>query len=199
MKQVTVVIIVLLLAATLVMAGTKRIETVSGSLTVTLNGNDSTGFQTAFTPVQISEMTGGSAGVWENRSWDKMVGSVIMPNLTPQNSDSVAGENAVDTLIVRYKYTTKWYTVTAETDTCTLPCTTQFVITDDVWADYTESIYGDSTAATIKPLLTGDFSAFMMDQFSIQYYVSDTAGTNGVDSGQMSGELMWFFKFFEDE
>ncbi len=182
-----------MLAATLVYAGTKKVETIRGTVAITLDGNDSTGFLKAFREVQISEMAGGPI-VWEDRSWDKIIGSVIMPNLTDAG-DSIANESETDSCIVNYKFVSSWFTITAEADTVTLPGTTFFVIDKDIWANYTESIYGDSTAATVKPTLTGDYAAFMMDQFYLEYYVSDTAGT----SGALTGDLQYWFKFFEDD
>ena len=183
-----------MLVATLASAGTKRVEIIRGFATITLDGADSTGFVNAFRPVQISEMTSSSIE-WQDRSWDRMVGSVIMPNFTDAG-DSVPNENEVDTLRANYTFISSWYTFQAESDTVTLPGTTFFVIDKNLWADPTESIYGsDSSSTTIKPNLTGDFQSLLMDQFVLEYYITDTAGASGV----LTGTLQWFFKFYEDD
>lgn len=127
-----------------------------------------------------------------------MVGSVILANLTDAG-DSVTNENEVDTLIANYKFISSWYTFQAEADTVTLPGTTLFVIDKDIWADYTAttnvSTSGDSAYAYVTPKITGDFLSLLMDQFVLEYYVTDTAGA----SGALTGTLQWFFKFYEDD
>ena len=192
MKKMVFVVLALAFSAGLVYGAVKYVAVIEGTASISIDGADSTG-QIEVVLGQISEMTGSGSPVFENKAWSRIVGSVIMPSLTDPGDSLVEGIN--DTVIIRYKFRTKWYTITAETDTSTLPGTTFFSISADEWAEYTESIYGDSTAATVKPLITNDFAAFMMDQMVLDYYVSDTAGT----SGHLTGTLSWWFKFFEDE
>lgn len=203
MRKFVLGALMLVLATGVAFGGSKRIETISGSKAVQLDAADSTGFISIMAPIQISEMSGG-ASAYSDRTWDRIFGTLILANLTPVNSDSVAGENAVDTLIVNYKFKTRWYTITAEADTVTLPGTTFFAIDDDIWADPTTtiSIYGSdssSAVAAVTPKLTGDWSALLMDQFWIEGYVSDTAGTNGTSQGVMNGTIYYEFKFYEDD
>lgn len=193
LKYLTLGTVAVMLIATLVFGGVKDMEVVKGSVAITLTGVDSTGF-IEIDLGQISEMTGSGSPLFENKAWSRIVGSVIMPDLSDAG-DSISGEAAIDTGIFRYKFRTLWHTVTAETDTVTLPGTTSFVIADDIWAEYTESIYGDSTAATVKPLMTNDFLSFLMDKMIFEYYVSDSSGSSGV----LIGTMQYYFKFVEDE
>ncbi len=200
--KTTQLLILLILVPALIFAGTDRIQILRGTQTLTLDAADSTGFNNAFSPIQISDMLNGATS-FKNKTWDRIVGSVIVPAFTPLDADSVDGENEVDTAIIRYNFITEWYTLTVEVDTSTLPCTTQFVIDADVWADAAAttnvSASGDSAYAYVLPTLTSDFSAFLMDQFTIEVYASDTAGTNGTSQGAMSTTARWWFKFFEDK
>ena len=198
MKRVIVLVAALVLAATMVMGEVKDVKTIKGSVSFTLDAADSTGFQTLLTQA-IGEQLSGSPPEYNNKKYSRIVGSCILGDLVPTNADSVAGEGKVDTLIINYNFVTDWYSIQAEADTGTLPCTTFFVIDDDSWADPTISIYGDSTAAVVTPTLTSDYASLLMDYMQVEYYCSDTAGTNGTGQGAMTGTIYYWFKFFEDE
>jgi hypothetical protein len=143
------------------------------------------------TPKQISEMQGGANNL-VNKKWDRMFGSVILPNLTDAG-DSITGENLADTLFVYYKFRTKWTTITVEIDTVTLPGTTYFAWSEDIWTEALVATLGD-TGVSVVPYIDGDYGALSMDQFFFDYIVADTSGA----SGDLTGTLSWWFKFVED-
>jgi hypothetical protein len=191
MKRITVGVLVLLLAAGALFAGQwARVQTYTGTISITLSGADSTGYTEAgFTPIQISEMTGGAAG-FENWTYDAVTGWFYLGNLTDPGDSCTESYN--DTLIVRYKVKSGTYSYTVEQDTVTLPGTTFFAWTDHPLVDPDKWVGGDSTSVYAYPNPDGDFQWWMADQFYIDYYCSDTAGTSGVLTGTISYGLKFF-------
>ncbi len=176
-------VIVLLIAfvSTLVYAGAKRIDDFRGQTAIEIDGNDSTGFL-SISKILITIPS-------HNKQYDDVIGSVIMPELDDLG-DSVDNEGNLDTAIIRYYFGADHYRYLAEVDTVTLPGTTFVHIRRDLWADPTS--HNDSSS--VIPDLTGDNQSLMLTHFWFDYYVQDSAGTQG----SLTGTMQHFFRFTED-
>lgn len=192
MKRTVLVMLLLAICTSLVYGGAKRIQKVEGVIAISLVGHDSTGSATTMKPSDKTRIMNDLHG----QKFDRVWGSAYMDDLA---SDSATYEGAIDTVIVRYCFGTDWYKIVAEVDTFYPPDSSIFVLDENIWADYGKWVGGDSTSALLLPSLTGDFPALMCEDFWIEYWVCDTAGTMGVTAAPVAGTLKYFFNFVEDD
>jgi hypothetical protein len=202
MKRILAAIVLLLVSVSMLTAGVKRIvnwpSAIPGSITVTIDEVDSTGWLTTDKMPLIN--------LAPAKKFNRFIGSVILADLDEVTADSVTGEGNCDTLIVRYYAGTAHYKTLLEADTVTLPGTTFVAWNEDIWADPTAttstnvSASGDSAYgyAYVTPKLTGDWPFLMYDHFWFDYYVSDSAGGAAGGDG-LTGTLQYWFRFIEDE
>lgn len=181
MKKVSYILIALLFLVTAQMVIAKVSEIgndITGSVTVTIDGADSTGVMTD-KKVQITNPS-------TNSTYD---GLVFCFYATAWDTiDSLpAGYGKVDTVIFWLK-TTKGYMVrTLWSDTCTsLPCTCAGSFLDDLLAlGKIDTIGVDSTCDSCwsgiayNPGADSMLNSLMLDHLQIDYHCVDTAGTGG--------------------
>lgn len=194
MKRVIVVLAMMLLLVVVAYGIDARIDVQTGSIDFTFAAADSTGFITSgFTPIQISEMPGGSQ-TFADRKYDAFLGTWYLNTLTQDTGSTTIGTG--DTLIIRVQFKTGSYVYTAAADTGTMPCTLSVFLYEDLWLDPTAETWigGDSTSAYayLTPNMYGDLQSFYADQFQIEYYVADSAGTTSQLSGSIQYEHKWF-------
>ena len=191
MKRIVLVTLLLAICTSLVYGGAKRIQKVEGVIAISLVGHDSTSLVTLMQP---SDKTLILNDLHEQK-FDRVWGSVYLEDLWSDSTHAGHG----DTVIVRYCFGTDWYKIVAEVDTFEPPDSSIFVLDENIWADYGKWVGGDSTSALLLPSLTGDFPALMCEDFWIEYWVCDTAGTTGVAGSPVAGTLKYFFNFVEDD
>jgi hypothetical protein len=208
-KRVCLAMVLVVILAVPTMARTKLTTCKFGTLTVNLNGSEysngggvslirvSTAADTisphylGFTPIQVSDMPNGPAEM-KNRKFDALYMSLYIPNFTEVDS-AITGEGTTDSVIIRYHFYTTGYDKVVHTDTSLLPCSLLYVWDENAWNDPTAWIGGDSTAAYIKPNLTGNFLNMFMDGFYIDGVLTDAAG----DTGHLRTTIHWIVKLFE--
>lgn len=190
MKRRMLVVLLLVVSASLVYGGAKRIYHIDGTIAISLVGHDSTGSATTMkSSDKYPIMTPAHA-----LKYDKVWGSVYLEDLWSDSTHAGHG----DSCIIKYCFGTDWYKIVAEVDTFLPPDSSIFTLDESIWADPSKWIGGDSTSAILLPLLTGDWPALMNEHFWIEYYVVDSAGTTGVTLAPVAGTLKYFFNFVED-